>query len=384
MNEPVNVLCADMTRQVVLLTGPALQPFRGGIQTHAKTLLSAFAASRRIELRFAPTTLGLHDQESWLKKGLRFMNGLGPFVNSLRSADALHLNSTFDARSIIRDGIYLLISRYLLRKPVILQFHGGSPGKLNLDSHRFLRNALGWLLTAADRILILSRVQGYEFGRLFPLIKFDLVPNCIDCSDAPKSSPFVPKDTFRFLYLGRLAVGKGIPEIIGASCLLRKKGLRFTVSIYGDGPLRDWLAQEISRIGIGDCVEYGGVVTGVEKAGVIEIVDAMLLPSSAEAFPYSMLEAFKYSLPLIASPVGAIEDILVDGENGLIVPPGDTNALARQMEYAVNHPHEMHAMGVFANRQVNRDFSIEVHRRRFEELYGSVICRAQDRNKHRK
>jgi glycosyltransferase involved in cell wall biosynthesis len=354
----------------VLMTGPVLTDHPGGIQTHVQNFINAFSGSSQIDFRFSPTTLGEYDREAWPTKIFRFIRTLLPFGRAVHSVDVVHINSTFDNRSLIRDGVYLLIARWLLRTPVVLQFHGGLPKQVGLTRSALASKILGGLLGSANRILILSRIQGNEFLQLFPHLQYDLVPNYIECDWSTPQRPS-SLEPIRFLFMGRLHENKGVKEIVIASHILAGKGYLFFVEFCGDGPLKSWLEAELSGPKMSSpFMIYNGVVFGKEKESTLARADVMLLPSShPEGFPYTLLEAFKFGIPMISTPVGAIPDVVDDGKNGLLIPARESHALAAKMEYAIRNPDVIHAMGICARRQVEADFSFEKLRITFEGLY---------------
>jgi glycosyltransferase involved in cell wall biosynthesis len=358
----------------VLMTGPLLTDLPGGILTHVQNFIGAFSTSSSINFRFFSVTLGLYDREGWATKAWRFAGSLLPFGRAVRAVDAVHINSTFDNRSLIRDGVYLLIARRLLGKPVLLQFHGGLPKQVGLLRSALAVRLFGAVLGCASRVLILSRIQGAEFSQLFPRVHYDLVPNYIDCGQGTTPVSAAPHAPIRFLFMGRLHENKGIKEIVSASRILAGKGYGFIVEFCGDGPLKAWLENEVAGPTVAHpYLSYTGVAYGEKKEAALVRADVMLLPSShPEGFPYALLEAFKFGMPMIASPVGAIPDVIVSGKNGLLVPARDAVALATQMEFAIRNPAAIQAMGTCARQQVEAEFSIEKLRLTFEGLYTTI------------
>ena len=357
----------------VLMTGPLLTEHPGGVQTHVQNFIGAFSTSSSIDFCFFPVTLGLYDKEGWATKVWRFVGSLLPFGKAIFVVDVVHINSTFDNRSLIRDSAYLLAARWILRKPVVFQFHGGLPKQVGLLRTVLSARLFGVILGSASRVLILSRIQGDEFSQLFPRVPYALVPNYIDCGQGPVTVSAAIHSPMRFLFMGRLHEHKGIKEIVSAAHVLAGKSLEFVVEFCGDGPLKVWLKNEIAGLTVEYAyLTYTGVVYGEKKEAVLTGSDVMLLPSYAEGFPYTLLDAFKFSLPLISTPVGAMPDVIIDGKNGLLVPVRDAKALAEKMEFAIRNPVAIKAMGIFARQQVEAEFSTEKLRRMFEELYTST------------
>lgn len=363
-----------MERTTVLLTGPQLAEQAGGIQTHVRHLIDAFATSDAVEIRHFPVTLALYDRESWLAKFMRFFRLILPFAGKARSADTVHLNSTFDNRSLIRDGIYLAVAAVVLGKPVIVQFHGGLPAEVGLLKGTPLRRLYAILLGQAKEILILSKLQGMQFAQCFPGLRYRVVPNYIDCNLPEGLSRQVSAKPLRFLFMGRLHESKGIREIVAAAHALAAAGYHFEIELCGDGPSRNWLEDEIRRQPASNpYLVYSGSVFGKEKTAALQRSDVMLLPSShAEGFPYALLEAAKYGLPMIATAVGGIPDVIRHRENGLLIKERDAELLTGEMEFAIRHPGLIKEMGKQARRQAESEFSFDCLRHTFGSLYSAA------------
>jgi glycosyltransferase involved in cell wall biosynthesis len=101
-----------------------------------------------------------------------------------------------------------------------------------------------------------------------------------------------------------------------------------TLAIAGDGPDRDALERRARELGLDGRVRFLG---NVSRDGVLRLfraADASLLSSSWENFPHTVVEALAVGSPVIATAVGGVPEVVRDGENGLLVPPGDAEALA--------------------------------------------------------
>lgn len=361
---------AEVRRPIrVLLSGPDLSEPRGGIQTYVQSIIQGFSSVKGINIEFFALTPGLHKAERWAQKIYRSLATVGPFCRRLRYCDVVHLNSSFDNRSIARDLSYLLLS-LIWRKRIILMTHGGNPCNViwfRLWPSHVLARAL---LRRCEAILVLSKFQGEMLQRhCGPLRHMQQVPNFVDVGYL-RSSGNVKNRKVRFLYLGRLNVDKGLQEIIAATRHLAASGHDFDLRIYGSGPEEMHIREAISKPPLSDRVHYGGVVHGQAKADVLEWADVLLLPSyHNEGFPFSILEAFSAGMPLISTAVGAIGEVVIDGELGLIVPPRDPMALASAMLRVMADRDLLERMGSTARKTVEREYSHDAMRALYHTLY---------------
>ena len=144
--------------------------------------------------------------------------------------------------------------------------------------------------------------------------------------------------------------------------------------VAGDGPeagLLDGMAGVI-RLG-----SLPGEVVRQEMSRAV----ALVVPSIwYENFPRTIVEAFACGLPVIASRIGALADIVSEGETGLLFEPGNPQDLADKLAWAQAHPAEMDAMGRNARAKYEAEFSAEVNYRRMMEIYGGVLAECQKKH----
>ena len=165
------------------------------------------------------------------------------------------------------------------------------------------------------------------------------------------------------LFVGRLSVEKGIESLAKAADLLSDPQLR----VVGDG----------AQAALLDHIE------GVSKVGLLpsdkvrqEMNSALafVIPSIwYENFPRTIVEAFAAGLPVIASRIGALADIVTDGETGLLFDPGNAQDLAHKMAWALNHPEQMAIMGQKARAVYDEKYTSEQNYMQLIDIYRSVI-----------
>jgi glycosyltransferase involved in cell wall biosynthesis len=172
------------------------------------------------------------------------------------------------------------------------------------------------------------------------------------------------------LAVGRLRAPKDFACLVRATAELAPGRLR--VFIVGDGPDRPALQAEIARLGAGASVELLG-----ERADVAELLaaaDLFVLPSHSEGMPMSVLEAMAAGLPVVASAVGGIPELVRDGETGRLVAPGDAPALARALDALAGDPVARARLGAAGRRRAEREFDVEACRRAHLELYRAALA----------
>ena len=227
-----------------------------------------------------------------------------------------------------------------------------------------LHRGLGTYRNKVARYIALNEFCRGKFieGGL-PAERVVVKPNFVDF-DAPEPAP-----RSGLLFVGRLSVEKGVATLAAAMTRLPGASLR----VAGDGPeagLLDGVAG-VTRLG-----SLPGEAVRVEMGRA----SALVVPSIwYENFPRTIVEAFACGLPVIASRIGALADIVTDGETGLLFEPGNPQDLADKLVWAQAHPEQMAAMGRNARAQYEAEFSAEVNYRRLVEIYDGVLAEKSGR-----
>lgn len=140
----------------------------------------------------------------------------------------------------------------------------------------------------------------------------------------------------QILFSGTLSEGKGYHILIEAFAIISKKYPEWKIVFAGDGEIQkaNKLAEEF---GIKQQCMFLGWVDGAVKDKVFRETSIFCLPSYAEGFPMAVLEAWAYGLPVIATPVGGIPDVGIDGENMLLFNPGDVEKLSKQLDLLISN-----------------------------------------------
>ncbi|MEE9217594.1 MAG: glycosyltransferase [Acidobacteriota bacterium] len=174
-----------------------------------------------------------------------------------------------------------------------------------------------------------------------------------------------------FLYVGRLAREKGVDVLIRAAGLVPQIRLR----IAGDGPER----ASLERLATGaapDRVRFLGQLPRPRIAGALAACDALVLPSVCmEVAPLAVLEAGAAARPAVASQVGGIPEWVEDGITGVLVPPGETEALAAALAALAAAPARARALGECARARVRERCQVAPHCDKLEGIYARVAAR---------
>lgn len=163
-----------------------------------------------------------------------------------------------------------------------------------------------------------------------------------------------------FLYLGWIETYKGALDLVHAVGRARVELAGARVIVCGRGSALPEARRLTEELGLQEIIDFRGWVLGEQKRAVLAESDVLVLPSHLEGLPNALLEAMATGLPVIATRVGAIPDVVEDGKCGLLIEPGDVEALGRSMSRLAGDPGERERMGAAAREKIARDHDIEI------------------------
>jgi glycosyltransferase involved in cell wall biosynthesis len=203
-----------------------------------------------------------------------------------------------------------------------------------------------------------------------------LIPNAVipASDDPPDLSGALPDGWLEGPLVGvvaRLQPEKGVADFLTAAARVSKLSPRVRFIVVGDGPLREELLALARRIGVEDRVRFLGYRT--DARALVGLMDVLVVPSLTEGSPLIVLEAMAAGVPVVASAVGGIPDQVRHGEEGLLVPPGDQEALAGALGELLRDPDRARLLGVAGRRRTMNEFSHEEMVRRIKAVYRAVL-----------
>ncbi|MEQ1648720.1 MAG: glycosyltransferase family 4 protein [Hyphomicrobiaceae bacterium] len=196
-----------------------------------------------------------------------------------------------------------------------------------------------------------------------------VVPNGLLSTDFRTVIPNA--DATDFLFVGELRHLKGVDVALNALHQLRRVS-PFTLTIVGDGPDRALFEAQASTLGLDDCVTFTGAIP-VKDA--FQRGRVLLIPSRAESFPYIVLEAAAAGIPMLATRVGGIPEIVSSPEFGTLLPAGDVAALTTAMASAIDNPTTTWTTARALKTSVARRFSVSGMTQDICEFYGASHTR---------
>ena len=233
----------------------------------------------------------------------------------------------------------------------------------------------------ADQIVTVSEANQREIYHqsLVPPSKLNLIREGLDLRDYPSVPD--PRAALRSLGIaddvpvvgavGRLEPAKGHTFLLQAMARLRHQVPEVRCVIVGSGYLLEALERERAELGLDDCVIFTGFRE--DMLALMQGFDVFALPSRWEGLGIVLLEAMAYARPLVAAAVGGVNDVVVPGESGLLVRPGDPGALADALLGLLRDPERARALGVGGNRRLREHFRDEVANEKMHALYSRLL-----------
>lgn len=175
---------------------------------------------------------------------------------------------------------------------------------------------------------------------------------------------------FVFGTIARMSEEKGHRVLIEAFSKLADQYENARLLLVGDGPLYDELTSLVKELNLENKIKFTGSRTEVEQ--ILNDMDCYVSPSHTEGMPMSILEAMATSLPIVATDVGSVGFLLRDGF-GKMVPAGNIDTLAKQMESILDQKDHAIEMGINCRERVEKELSARIQSREFADVYHSVL-----------
>lgn len=325
---------ATDNRLRVTIVGPVPPPV-GGVETVTKVILES-EVLRKFALRHCDTTKGRskHTQGKFdagnMWWALIHFWRLVCNVTTFRPA-VIYMPVTATWSGFWRDAVLAAIGQ-LSGAKVIGHVHGAWFDRI-LARQGFVANLVRLCLKQYDALLMLGTpwkrlVERYGYRGEISIVPPTVAHECIDAAASFRRN--YPTTRPRGVFVGQVGARKGIFELLQALHELKCAGKTPLITIVGGVEFLeegDKVMALWKQLGLQDTVRFTGSLSGAAVYEQFKAADYFVLPSYSEGLPISILEAGMFGLPVITTPVGAVTDLVEDWRNGLLVPPGDVNAL---------------------------------------------------------
>lgn len=303
-------------------------------------------------------------------------------IGGMRRAWSLARSSQFDIVHVHWPMPMALLgwaARRARRMPMVTTFYGI---ELRWVQSRlpFLRWLVRWAARTSAQAVAISQYTAREL-RKFADVPIEVIPYTAELA-APTTAHTRDASRQSILFVGRLIERKGVPHLIRALGALTSR-MAVRLDIIGDGPERPRLEQLVRELGLDAVVGFLGRVSDAELRRAYAAADVFVLPSvldarqDTEGLGVVLLEAMNYSVPVIASDIGGITDIVQHEQTGLLVPPGDEVALAAALTRVLGDEALARRLGDAGRDRLHDEFSWDHIVARWEGVYARALARSR-------
>lgn len=252
----------------------------------------------------------------------------------------------------------------------------------------YLRNdTLDWKLRHAVQVFAVSEHISAVLRGMLPVAESDRIHTVYVGIPMGlfREEPAPPRDEgLQLLCVARLHELKGLDTLVDACALLRDRGLSFHLRLYGDGPLRSALTDQIARLDLTRHVTLGGPISQHEVARRMKACHVFVMPCRRErngnmdGIPTVFMEAMATGRPVISSRLAGIPELVRHGETGLLVPPDDAPALAAAVMELADGDEFRIRLGRQARAVVERQHDQRINARRLVDLIARASAPRRD------
>jgi glycosyltransferase involved in cell wall biosynthesis len=289
--------------------------------------------------------------------------------------DILHAHNLFFLTSMVA-----VLVKELTNIPLVLTLHLGRMDLLGGYAARavtmYERFPGRLIVSRADRVVCVSKAVKRHAEEVLsvPSKKLTVVPNGVDANEfhpqaygAEQKGKSEPK---RIVVVGRIISNKGLQFLVEAAPSILS-GHRVQFIIAGDGPLKPEIVRMTREAGLENFFSFLGEVPSVSE--LLRNCDLLVRPSLTDGMPLSVLEGMATGLPVIASRIAGTPEVITNGVNGILCPPGDARALSVAINKLLDEPSLAEGMGSRARRFVEKYHDWNSIASMNREVYTSVL-----------
>lgn len=307
-----------------------------------------------------------------LQKNINFIKELSAFFYLLKvifqeKPDIIHLNST---KAGLLGGVASFMYKmytFDFNTKVIFTVHGWVFKENRNFFQKIVLFKISWFSSLFfDKLILIDEPDMLSARKFIPHRKLVHIPNGIEKIN------FLPRPEARerlgnlfseknCLYIGTVAeltLNKGLTYLIKAADLIKttSPNLSFKMVIGGDGTEIKKLESEIHKLQLTDTVYLAGHIP--EAKIYLKAFDIFILSSLKEGLPYTLLEAMQAGLPIIATKVGGVSDLITNNEQGVLIPPQNPLAISEAVLYLLSNPEKMTYLGKSARIKAEQKYNI--------------------------
>ena len=359
--------CGEDVMEKILIVGPSSTKSKGGMST----VIGEILEDNELKNKYDISAYESYIDGTKFRVLLYSIWAIFKFIvtGQAKKYDVYHIHAA-SYGSTFRKRIYLkIIKKY--KKKVILHIHGAEYmvffDKLSKKKKRQVIDTL----QVADMVIALSNEWKNKFDNQFGLTNCYVLENGINTEKLAPAIVDTKKNQTSFVTLGRLGKRKGTYDLVDAIEIARKKVPNIRCYLAGDGEI-DKFCNIIVERGLQNNIEVVGWADFTKKLELLSKVSTVVLPSYNEGLPMSILEGMATGKAIISTTVGAIPEVVKE-ENGILIQPGDVQALADALVKCSTNLKMLEDMSQKNINKIYEQFSMKSMHLKLMSYYKQVI-----------
>jgi glycosyltransferase involved in cell wall biosynthesis len=286
----------------------------------------------------------------------------------------IHLH-TSQGIAWLKDTFFVVISKAFHIR-VILHMHGGNFDTIYSENPRMIQSYTRMILSLADGVISVSQEWRLRLAKLLQVNRIFTFMNCVDIRAFPSNGACKSGHEINIIFLGRIGPLKGSFDLIEAVHCLQPGRFEPHLWLVGpeerDGDFRS-AQQLLESHHLAKTCEVLGPIHREKVLQLLQEASIFVLPSYYEGLPMALLEALAAGLPVIATSVGGIPEVVQDGYNGFLIPPGNIQTLTDALAKLVGDSDLRKIMGRRSREIAERELDVRSYVDKMIALYSSLV-----------
>ena len=347
----------------VLVVGPSDTGSRGGMAAVIKDIRNSKLLNEQFKIDIFPSYIDGNPIIRHAYSAAKYAK----YLTVCKRYDVIHIHAA-SWGSTLRKGLYLRAAKRL-GKRVILHIHSGNYMRHYAAASKAIQKKILEILHSADVVVALSDAWKQTFEDAFGLT------NCISVENGVDTEALAPANTAdarssSFLCMGRLGQGKGTYDLVAAMEKAVCQVPQMKLYLAGDGEVEQ-VKTLVTEKNLQQNIEIVGWIGFERKLELLKQCATVVLPSYNEGLPMAILEGMACGKAIVSTPVGAIPEA-VQPENGILIRPGDVDALAAALVNCAKNPQMLREMSERNSRKIKECYSMEAMHKKLAALYNSL------------